>query len=141
MRRVTTGAGRGHRQATLQETLAVDTLVVSRDDLMLHSGVDQGGLVALAVALGTKIGHVGGKGKRFWGVLAQNVVGAVAVLAGWSVGVALGMHLTVRAELVLLSDLGVAGSAINRVSDGLAGAHARGVHLRMTLAAGDLQVT
>ncbi len=74
-------------------------------------------------------------------MLAQNVVRAVAVLAGRSVGVAPGMHLAVRAELVLLSYLGVARTAINRVRDGLAGAHTRGVHLRVTLAAGDLQVT
>ena len=119
----------------------MDALRVSRNDLVLHSGVEQGGLVAFAVALGTKIGHVGREGERFRIVLAQNVVRAVAVLAERSVGVALGMHLAVRAELILLSDFGVAGSAINRVGDGLAGAHARRVHLRVTLAAGYLHVT
>src|ERR1019366_2991457 len=96
-------------------------------------GIKQGSLLAFAMALGTKIGHVRRKGERFRIVLAQNVVRAVAVLTERSVSVALGVHLAVRAELVLLSDFGVAGRAIHRVGDGLAGAHPRRVHLRVTL--------
>src|ERR1039457_1555211 len=141
MRRVATGTGGGHREAALQQALAVDALVVAGNNTVFRPGIEQGSLLAFAMAFGTKIGHVGREGERFRIVLAQNAVRAVAVLAGRSVGVALGMHLAVRAELVLLSDLGVAGSAINRVGDGFAGTYPRGVHLRVTLAAGDLQVT
>src|SRR5271165_7634328 len=65
---------------------------------------------------------------------------AVAILAEGSVGIALGMYLPVGAALVLLPDLRMTGGAIHGVRDGFAGAHARGIHLRVTLAASHLQV-
>src|ERR1700690_1089740 len=97
VRGVATGAGSGHRQAALQQALAVDAFVVPGNNLALLAGIEQGGLLSLAVALGAKIGHVGGKGERLLIVLAQDVVRAVAVLAERGVGIALGMHLAVGA--------------------------------------------
>ena len=57
--RVATGAGRRHRQAALQQALAVNALVVVLNDLVLASGVAHGRFLALAVAAAAQLGHVG----------------------------------------------------------------------------------
>src|SRR5271165_1189261 len=140
MRGVATGAGGGHRQAAPQQSFAVNALGVTRNDLVLRAGIKQGRLLAFTMALGAEIGHVGSERQRLRIVLAEHMVRTVAVLAEGSIRIALGMHLAVRAALVLLSDFGVAGSAIHPVSNGLAWAHAGGVHLRVALATGHLNM-
>ncbi len=138
---VAAGAGGGHGQAALQQALAVDALGVGLDDAVLLALVAHGGLLALAVAAGAELGDVVGEGGRAGVDLAQDLVGAVALLAGGGVQVAVGHELAVPARRVLLGHLGVAGGAVDLLGDGLAGPLVGGhIHLRVALRAGHLGV-
>ena len=58
-----TGASRGHCQAVLEQG-SVNALGVVGDDLVLGSGVADGGFVALAVAARAEVGNIDRKGRR-----------------------------------------------------------------------------
>src|SRR5271169_6989588 len=65
---------------------------------------------------------------------------SVAFLAGWGIRIILAVQLSVNAGKVQLANFIVAGGAIHAAGDGLAGAHAGGIYLRVALAARNLAV-
>jgi len=75
---------------------------------MLSPHVSHGRFLSFAVAASAQIRDIGGKGRRFRIMLAEDVVRPVALFARGSVGVVLGDELPVRAALIKLADLGVA---------------------------------
>src|SRR5579864_8447313 len=103
MRRVTTGASGGYRQAALQQAFAVDAFSVVGDDLMLLAFVGHSRLLTFTMAARTKLRHVGREGGGFGVAFAENPVRSVADGASRRVGISLGELLTMHAALVLLA--------------------------------------
>ena len=109
-----------HGQATLHQTFTVDALRIVLDDLVFCTDISNRRLLAFAMALCTELRDVDSKRRRSWVDLSLHGMRAVAFLACWPVGIVLCNKSAVGALLVLLANLGMAGSTIDLLRNGLA---------------------
>jgi hypothetical protein len=87
----------------------VDAFGVVLDDLMLGAGVADGRFLSFPMALRTQEGDIRCEGCRIWTQLSEYEMCTVTLLARRGVGIIFRRHLPMRADLILLRDLGVTG--------------------------------
>ena len=106
--RVTIAARRCDGQSAFQQAFPVDAFRIVGYDLMLRSGVPDGGLLSFLVTFAAKDRDVDGEDGRLWISPTLHLVRAVTFLAGRRVRIIVGDQLTVHASLELLAHLRVA---------------------------------
>lgn len=106
--RVAVAAGCRDGQSAFQQTLPVDAFRVVGNDLMLRSGVPDGGFLPFLVTLAAKPRDVEGEDGGLWIGPTFHLVRAMTFLAGWSVRIIVGNQLAVHAFLELLTHFCVA---------------------------------
>jgi hypothetical protein len=112
---VTIVASRRNDQAFFEEADAVNAFAVIFENIVLGDIVHIRHRRALAMALAAEIRNVHFKGGRFRRAAGQNVVGAVAILAGWRVRRFAIQRLAVNAGVKIHLRVVVARGAINRL--------------------------
>ena len=132
---VTVGARGSHRQPALHQPLAVDTLRVMLNDLMLRARVPSSCFLTFTMAFRAQGRNIRRERRRIWAQFPQHVVRAVTFFARRAIRVVLRHELPVRAELELLAYFGMARRAINLPGDRFARPDMRDAHFRVTLAA------
>jgi hypothetical protein len=135
------GAHGCHREPAFHQSLAVYALCIPLDDFVLASGIPCGSFLTLSMATAAQIGD-SCRERRGAGIsLPRNTVRSVTFFAGRRIRIVLRNQLAMQALRILLSDFGVAGSAVNIPCDGFTWPHPRSVHSGMALAARGFCVT
>ena len=135
VRGVAIGAhGRDHESA-LQQAFAVNALRVSFHDLGFRAGVAGSGLLPLAMTPRAQHRNIGRKCRRGRLGLALHPVRAVTLDARGRIEIFFREQLSMRAFLVLLHKFGVAGGAIDFLSDRFTRTQPRRAYSRVALTA------
>ena len=135
VRRMTACARGRDDKPGFQQTLSMNALCVSFDNLPLLPCITHGGLLPLAVTARAEIGNLCGEGIGLGITLTASAVCSVAFEARRRVGVFLGAELAMRALPMLLDDFGVARGAVDILGQGLAWPQVRGAYASVALAA------